>query len=247
MAPYNRKEMILEYLRNHQGFVTVDELCKAMFVSGATIRRDLTELETSQLIRRTRGGAVLVEGIASEEPIDFRENKNVMQKQIIASLTRPHIRDGMTLFLDSSSTVAVLARTLQEFSNLRVITNGLKTAYLLSEMKNLQVMCSGGAVRGNTKALVGPSAVDTISRLNADLAIMSCRGFSLANGASEASEEEYAMKRQFLMNSKKAVLLCDSSKMDVDFLCRVAPLSRFAEVITERKEINEMLQAAVEG
>ena len=69
---------------------------------------------------------------------------------------------------------------------------------------------------------------------------MSCRGFSVDNGASEASETEYYVKTQFIANSKKSILMCDTSKMGLDFLCRLAPLSAFNDVITEKKDVNDL-------
>ena len=200
-------------------------------------------METGGLLRRTRGGAVLTEGGAVDDPLTLRENKNVMQKQIIAGQAARYIKDGMTLFLDSSSTVYTLARGLGRFSGLRVVTNGVKTALLLSEMAGVTVMCTGGTLRENSQSLVGQAAVDYIARLNADLVFMSCRGFSLAGGALEATEEEYYVKRQYLQNSRRACLLCDSSKLDQPYLYRIAPLARFAAVITERRELNERMRA----
>lgn len=247
MASFDRKEMILDYMRNNNRFVTVQQLCDNLFVSGATVRRDLSELESSRLIRRTRGGAVLIEGTNNEDPLDFRENQNVMQKQIIAGIACSHIKDGMTLFLDSSSTIYYLGRQLNQFNNLTVVTNGLKTALHLSDYKNINVSCTGGNLRENSKALVGHSTMEYISRLNADIAFMSCRGFTFENGASEANEDEFYIKRQFIANSKQSILLCDSSKMDLDFICRIAPLSRFSAIITERKDINDLIRSQVSG
>lgn len=240
MLAYERKKQILELMRQNNRVVTVDQLCSSLYASGATIRRDLKDLEDSKLVHRTHGGAVLVEGSTSEDPLAFRETQNSMKKQVIADQAIRHVRDGMTIFLDSSSTVNILAKGLEKFNNLKVITNGLKTAMLLSEYKNVKVMCTGGALRENSKSLVGLAAKDFISRYNADLAFLSCRGFSVENGASEASEDEYYVKMQYLSNSKKAILLCDTSKMNLDFLCRLAPLSEFYEVITEKKEINDL-------
>lgn len=108
MLAYERKQQILDYMRERGRVVTVEQLCAAVFASGATVRRDLRELEESKLIRRTRGGAILVEGSTSEDPLAFRENQNAMKKQIIADMASRHISDGMTLFLDSSSTVFAL-------------------------------------------------------------------------------------------------------------------------------------------
>lgn len=245
MAQYNRKELILNFMRDQNNFVTVEQLCENLYVSGATIRRDLNELESSRLIRRTRGGAILVEGIANEDPLAFREGQNEMQKQIIASYARKHIKDGMTIFLDASSTVFTLARNLDTFSNLRVITNGLKTGLYLSDRKGITLMCTGGTLREGSKALAGQSAVAYISRLNADAVFMSSRGFSLAHGASEASEDEYYIKQAFLHSSKAAYLLCDTSKINQDYLCRTAPITQFAAVFTEDRHVNDLFTKAI--
>jgi len=239
MATYNRKEMILEFMRNENRFVTVDQLCSKLYVSGATIRRDLAELEQSRLIRRTRGGALLVEGSASEDPLAFRENQNSVQKQIIANMACDFIRDGMTLFLDSSTTVFTLARNLDRFSNLRVITNGLKTALLLSDYANLSVMCTGGSLREGSKSLAGIAALEFINRLNADIAFISCRGFSFENGASEASEDEYFIKQQYIKNSKMNILMFDASKIGQDYICRMGSLSVFDHIITDNGNVNQ--------
>ncbi|MDR2750672.1 MAG: DeoR/GlpR family DNA-binding transcription regulator [Clostridiales bacterium] len=233
----NRKELILNLMRG-KNFVTVDELSASLYVSGATIRRDLKELEESKQIRRTRGGALLVEGIANEDPLAIRENRNEHQKQIIAAQAVKKIKDGMTLFLDSSSTVYILARNLEGIANLRVITNGLKTCLHLSDRNDMAVMCTGGTLRAGSKSLVGQTAVDFVRRLNADAVFMSSRGFSLESGSTEASEDESFIKREFIKNSKERYLLCDSSKMGNDFLCRTAPITAFNEVFTESREVN---------
>lgn len=235
---YDRKKQILNCLQSKH-YITVDELCEQLYVSGATVRRELKELEESRQIRRTRGGAYLVEGIANDDPHVLREKKNEMQKQIIASQALKYIRDGMTLFLDSSTTIYILARNLDAFSNLCIITNSLKTALYLSSQKGITVMCTGGEPRPGSVSLVGQGTTDYIRRHNADAAFMSARGFSLSGGASESSEEEYFIKRAFLDNSREKYLLCDTSKMGKDYLCRTASLSDFSKVITESQEINK--------
>ena len=141
--------------------------------------------------------------------------------------------------MDSSSTVFILARQLDKFSGLKIITNGLKTSLLLSDYKNVSLLCTGGKLRENSKSLVGQAAVRYLGRFNADIAFMSCRGLSFENGASEANEDEYYIKRAFIQNSKKSVLMCDTSKLGEDYLCRTAPVHTFDEVITERKDAND--------
>lgn len=71
----------------------------------------------------------MVEENASKGPFAFGENYNFMKKQIIAGLALRDIRDGMTIFLDSSSTVYALERELDKFNSLKVITNRIKNRH----------------------------------------------------------------------------------------------------------------------
>ena len=245
MAVHDRKDLILEILRNHSRFVTVEQLSEKLFVSGATIRRDLDVLEKSKLIQRTRGGAILLESISTEAPMVLRETRNEMQKQIIATIARDYIKDGMTIFMDSSSTVFTLARNLSLINNLTVVTNNLKIAWLLSEHKGVTLLCTGGWLKERSMSFFGPSAVQFINRLNADAAFLSAMGFTFKNGSSDASEEDYYVKRAFISNSKKRYLLADTSKQGKEFMYRTSPLSDYTRVITESRELNERLHELV--
>ena len=56
MIPEDRKKAILDLL-NEKGYLSVEELAKAVYVSIPTIRRDLSALEKEGSIKRTHGGA----------------------------------------------------------------------------------------------------------------------------------------------------------------------------------------------
>lgn len=242
---FERKNQILQILRS-QHHVSVNDLCNRLFVSSATVRRELKELEESHQIRRVRGGAYLIEGNAIEDPYAVREKQNILQKQIIAGQALGYIRDGMTIFLDSSSTVYIMAQMIEGFSNLYIITNSLKTALCLASRRGITVMCVGGKPRVGTVSLVGQTAVETIRKFNADLAFVSACGFDAERGASEASEEEAYIKRAYIENAREALLLCDSTKMGKSFLRRTADLREFKRIITESQIINKQFSQQLE-
>jgi DeoR/GlpR family transcriptional regulator of sugar metabolism len=223
----------------------VKQLSEQLFVSGATIRRDLQELANSGLIHRTRGGVILTESISTEAPMVLRESRNEMQKQIIATISRNHIKEGMTVFMDSSTTVFMLARNLERFSDLRIITNNLKVIWLLSERKGIDIICTGGTLRESTLSFFGEHALRYAADMNADAAFISCQGFSVANGSSDAREEESYLKRAYLQNSKNSYLLFDTSKMDQEYLFRTAPAKAFTKIITESNEVNDYIESSV--
>ena len=57
MFTRERYKLIEDYLKK-ESRATVDELAKMLYVSPATVRRDLTEMEKMGQIKRTHGGAI---------------------------------------------------------------------------------------------------------------------------------------------------------------------------------------------
>jgi len=232
MLPLERQDKILEILAKRKA-VTVDELCAELYSSGATIRRDLAVLENSRLIHRTHGGAVFMDGTGRDFPLTLRESENMFLKEKIACKILPDIHDGMTLFMDSSSTVAALAAKLNGFKNLRVVTNGIKTCNILSEKDGITVYCTGGKLRENAKSLVGTAAVRSIEGIFADIALFSCRGVSPEAGFTESNEDEAELKRAYMKNASRTALLCDSSKFGKKYFQKIGDIGELWKLVSD--------------
>ena len=231
MLPLERQNKILEILEARKA-VTVEELCAALYSSGATIRRDLQALENSGTIRRTHGGAVHLDGGGQDFPMTLRENENLNAKELLVQKALPLIKDGQTLFMDASSTVCRLARRLTGFQRLRVITNGLKTASILAEIGGIEVYSTGGRLRDNAMSFTGTQAMHFVQQYNADYAFISCRGIDPDIGITDSDEGEANLKRVYLQNAKRVVLLCDSSKLGQQYFCKIGPLESVWKIIT---------------
>jgi len=231
MLPLERQNKILEILEKKQA-VTVEELCAVLYSSGATIRRDLQALESSGMIRRTHGGAVHIDSGAQDFPMTLRENENLNAKELLVQKALPLIHDGQTLFMDPSSTVCRLARRLTGFQRLRVITNGLKTASILAEIDGVEVYGTGGRLRDNAMSFTGNQAMQFVQQFNADYAFISCRGIDPDVGITDSDESEAALKRIYIQNAKRVVLLCDNSKLGQRYFCKVSPLDSIWKIIT---------------
>ena len=61
MHTNERFDLILDYLKMHKR-ATVADLSKLVYVSEATVRRDLNEMQRMGLLRRTHGGAMYADG-----------------------------------------------------------------------------------------------------------------------------------------------------------------------------------------
>lgn len=125
MLEVERFEKILEYLREKKT-APVSVLAKRLYVSEATMRRDLTELERRGLIKRLHGGAILLDGANQELPLYMRERQNTNAKRIISEKASRYIAEGQTIFLDASSTAQYLIKYFEGFQNLTIITNGME-------------------------------------------------------------------------------------------------------------------------
>ncbi len=69
-----RFKEIEDYLKKHQR-ATIEELSKMLYVSEATIRRDLNEMQKLGMVKRTHGGALLTSE-ENEPNIFVRIEKN---------------------------------------------------------------------------------------------------------------------------------------------------------------------------
>jgi len=228
MLEMERLEQIITQLRKNQT-ATVKALAKDLYVSEATIRRDLNILERQGLVKRLHGGAVLMGGNNRELPLYVREQQNAEAKYAMAAKASRHLRDGQVVFLDASSTVMYLIKHLGSFNGLTIVTNGLKTAEQLRSL-NHKVYCTGGLLLHNSSAYVGEYATDFVRHFNADVFFFSSRGVADDGQITDASQEETHIRRVMFEQSQKRVFLCDQSKYGQRYcynLCTVAQVDEF--------------------
>ncbi len=215
--------------------VTVAEIAKELYVSPATVRRDLSAMEKAGMILRTHGGAIPLTGSSSNDPgILMREQANVLAKKEIAAAAVRFIKNNSTIYLDSSSTVGKIVPLLTRFSFISIVTNGLKNALLLSETTSAKVYVSCGVVQGQSNSILGADAVEYCSKLHTDVAFISCNGIDAANGITEANLEQAKVKQTMLRNSALKVVMVDSSKFGKTFMAKTSDFSDIDYLVTDK-------------
>src|SRR5918996_452274 len=98
-----RKQRILTALHRTPA-VRVSELSRALRVSTASIRRDLSDLERAGLLKRTHGGAVTPRLAVLEPSLAEKEDRYQREKAAIGAVASEFIENGDTIFLDAGST-----------------------------------------------------------------------------------------------------------------------------------------------
>lgn len=205
----------IKQLLSKQNSVTVSELSLMFDVSGETIRRDLQKLSSEDpLIVRVHGGAYRVTP-DGDPPYNFRRNSKIDEKKRIAASCFEEIKEGDFLFLDSSSTALCLSKLIAASGlELTVITNSLGVLNELCVSESVCIIALGGRYTDKSHSFVGNSTLAELAGLFAGKAFVSCSGLDMDFGLTYSNEEEAAIRRAMLHNSKKRYMLIDSSKFD---------------------------------
>jgi len=227
-----RRQKIVSMLETHK-YVHVRDLADTFYTSEATIRRDLDKLSKTGILRRTYGGAALVEGIDAEIPLTVREEEHRAEKEAIARAASSLIKTGDVIIVDSSSTCAKLIPHLYAIKPQTVITNNPKTAIELTKSSHIKIFSTGGYLRSASLSYVGETARGMVSSFYVDTLFFSCRGASIQTGLTDPSEEEAELKRVMIDHAKTVVALLDSRKMRQNGFARIGGFENVDYVVTE--------------
>lgn len=228
----HERQQRIQGLVRERGIVRVDEICTALGVSPATVRRDLEALEQQGRIRRVHGGALSTESRLDEPFFDDKTALASTQKQQIARRAFSLIRERETIYLDGGSTVLELARLVRDRADLVVVTNSLRAALELSGAKPRLILI-GGELRRRSQSLVGTLTRPVLRELHVDKAFMGTMGFSAASGMTTTDPNEAFTKMMVMENSETVVLLADSSKEGSISFSRAGELSDIDILITD--------------
>jgi DeoR/GlpR family transcriptional regulator of sugar metabolism len=214
MLNLERVDYILQELRTKKA-VYVNQLAEKYYVSPSTIRRDLDVLEKEGLIRRTYGGAVLIEHPSSEIPYFIRRSENQAAKDVICELAADLVAEDQFIFLDPTSSAAFMVRHLQNKANLKILTNSAQIALdCLDKLPSAQIFCTGGWMSSFSRGFTGETARQRIEEFHTDLLFFSARSISLEDGITDVNEEDIYLKQQMIKGTRKSVFLCDHTKFD---------------------------------
>jgi DeoR/GlpR family transcriptional regulator of sugar metabolism len=232
MLAVERRNLILEKLQDEKR-VLVSELSELFDVSEETIRRDLDRLDKMGLATKTYGGAVLVESTSADMPFNVRKKKNLRGKRILADIIASLISDGDHIILDPSTTAVSIIKSLQDKQRLTIVTNSIEVLVELADVSGWDVISTGGNLRENSLALVGPKAVESISTFNADKVIMSCKGIDMEKGITDANEMFSQVKKAMIRSAKQRILAVDHTKFEKVAFSQICEVTDIDMVVTD--------------
>lgn len=232
MSHNERVPLILEYLQRN-GEATVEELCRATYVSEPTMRRDLAALNNAGRIIRTHGGAAHRSALGENIPQVYREREHSQAKLEIGKKCLSLINDGDTVMIDGSSTAQALLSVISEKRSLVVVTNSAKAAMILDE-SNVRLFVTGGEIAANTYAYIGSYAENFLRSFNADICFFSVRTLTSDGLLTDNAIAENAVRRVMLTNSRRSVLMLDSEKLGTPCMSTLCRIDDISHIVSER-------------
>lgn len=242
----NQRQKQIVDLVQQQGFASVEALAQNFDVTPQTIRRDINELCLKGLVRRYHGGVGLS---SSVENVAYEARKVLLleEKQRIAQLVATQIPDRASVFIDIGTTTEEVAKALREHTGLRVITNDLNVANILSGNPSCEVIVAGGVVRHRDRGITGEATIDFIRQFKVDFGIIGISAIDSDGTLLDFDYHEVRVAQAIIANSRKVFLAADHTKFGRNALVRLGHLSQIHALFTDRQPPKDISKSLAEN
>ncbi|MET8663191.1 DeoR/GlpR family DNA-binding transcription regulator [Streptomyces tendae] len=238
MFAAERRQLILEMVRAN-GAVSLRELARVVQTSEVTVRRDVRALEAEGLLDRRHGGAVLPGGFTRESGFPQKSHLATAEKTAIADLAAGLVDEGEAIVVGAGTTTQELARRLARVPGLTVVTNSLLVAQALAHANRVEVVMTGGTLRGSNYALVGSGAEQSLQGLRVSKAFLSGSGLTAERGLSTSNMLSASVDRALVQAAAEVVVLADHSKLGTDTMFQTVPTDVITRLVTDESPAHD--------
>jgi len=235
-----RRRRILDALVE-VGTLSTDKLATTFSVSRMTIHRDIQILVEEGQVRKIHGGITIKASALMESSVTYRAHHAEEMKYHIGRKAASFIEAGQAVIIDDSTTSATLLPLLAAFRPLTVITNGLDVVQQLSGVRGVKVTCLGGDYVAAHKAFFGLLCEQAVQSLRANTLFMST---STIHGMAAYHQDQgvVKVKRAMMEMVDTKILMVDSTKFSKTAVHKVADLTAFDHVLTDRNISRDTLR-----
>ncbi|WP_345701867.1 DeoR/GlpR family DNA-binding transcription regulator [Kitasatospora terrestris] len=215
------------------GAVSLRELARVVQTSEVTVRRDVRALEAEGLLDRRHGGAVLPGGFSREPGYPQKTHLAAAEKSAIADLAAGLVEEGDAVVVGAGTTTQELARRLARIPGLTVVTNSLLVAQALAHANRVEVVMTGGTLRGSNYALVGSGAEQSLHGLRVAKAFISGSGLTAERGLSTTNMLSASVDRALVQAAAEVIVLADHTKLGTDTMFQTVPTEAITRLVTD--------------
>ena len=232
MTPNPRQMQLIEAVQT-KGTATVEELAERFEVTLQTVRRDIKLLAAAGLVVRFHGGARIPGSTTENITYRKRQTLNAQAKQRIARAVAQAIPDGCSLILNIGTTTEAVARELIHRKGLRIITNNLNVATILSDNPDCEVIVAGGVVRSVDRGIVGEATVEFIRQFKVDIGLIGISAIEADGTLRDFDYREVKVSRAIIEHSRQVWLVADSSKFNRPAMVELAKIAEVDRLFTD--------------
>jgi len=232
-----RRQKILELVRAN-GAVSLRELARVVRSSEVTVRRDLRLLESQGLLDRRHGGAVSTGGLSHEPTYSEKSGVAAREKRAIGALAAGLVEEGDAICVGAGTTTQALARALAQgppgggFRELTVVTNSVLVAQELARSRTIEVVMTGGTLRGPILALVGSVAERALTGMRVRRTFISGNGLTVERGLSTPNLVVAGTDRALAGAAEEIVVLADHTKIGLETMTQTVPTEQIDHLVT---------------
>lgn len=226
-----RQDNILAALERNPA-LRVLQIAEELDVSTETVRRDLTELESTGRLSRTYGGAVKNTN-RFEPALNERLSLKVSERRAIALEAVSRYATEEALLLGGGATMIHFARALREIPRrITVVTPAYPIAVELAANPMIEIIMLPGIFEPQEHITVGPDTLRAMDRYKVRTAIIGASGLN-AEGVSEALLRAGEIYGAMVQRSEQAVVLADSDKFDKRALVLLTDWNAATTLVTD--------------
>ncbi len=190
-----------------QNLVTVAELQKTLYVSGATIRRDLQKLQKRGLIVRCSGGALTLSS-ASEQSNIYVQRGVHKANEALAAYAMEFLPQSGTVFLLASPLINAMVPYLHHRQDLVIVTNSTDVALALA-LSAPTVYLTGGLYDAQTHSVLGAPASEVAAQFRYDAVLFASAEITADGNLIFPDFRTLPLLQTVLTHGKQNILLYD--------------------------------------
>jgi DeoR family glycerol-3-phosphate regulon repressor len=229
----NPRQMKLLQVVRSRGMATVEELAGQLEVTLQTVRRDVQRLAEAGLLTRFHGGVRAPGSTTENLAHQQRQSLHAAGKAAIARRIAQEIPNDCSVMLNIGTTTEAVARALARHQGLRVITNNLNVAAILSGNAQCEVIVASGVVRSRDRGIVGESTVAFIRQFKVDVAVIGISGIEADGSLRDFDYSEVKVAQTIIGHAREVWLAADHSKFNRAAMVEVARLDQIDRLFTD--------------
>lgn len=122
---------------------------------------------------------------------------------------------------------------LARVPGLTVVTNSLLVAQALAHANRVEVVMTGGTLRGSNYGLVGSGAEQSLQGLRVSRAFLSGAGLTAERGLSTSNMLSASVDRALVQAAAEVVVLADHTKLGADTMFQTVPTDLITHLVTD--------------